>query len=154
MAQDPFDSFDLKRSASIKITVIARQLRSRFDARVAAMGVTRSQWGAIAVISRYAGATQKAIAEQLEITEVSAGRIVDRLVADGLVERRRHEHDGRAHAVHLTEAGHALTGKLQIIASEAEDHAWAGFAENELEIINALLGRLYDNLAARDDCDP
>ena len=76
---------DLKRSIVLRMTVLARLLRSRFDRQVSSLNVTRSQWSMIAVVARKPGATQRMIAEMLEMSEASAGRLIDRLCADGLL---------------------------------------------------------------------
>lgn len=137
---------DLRRSASLKLTVIARQLRMHFDQSVARLGVTRSQWTVIAVAARNPGVTQRTIANALEISEASAGRLIDRLCADGLLERRAKDDDRRAHAVFLTEAGKSITSKLGVIARINEEAAFAGFREDDLKRLNALLDALSENL--------
>ena len=69
-----------------------------FDREVAGLHVTRSQWTMIAVVARSPGATQRTIAEALEMSEASAGRLIDRLCADGLLERHERYDDRRARA--------------------------------------------------------
>jgi MarR family transcriptional regulator for hemolysin len=138
---------DTRRDASIKLTIIARQLRARFDEMAVDLGVTRSQWRAIAVISRFPGASQRAIAEHLEITEVSAGRLVERLAADGLVERRKHDADKRTLSIFLTAQGEKLTDSLDELARRAETIAWQGFDEAAMVQLNSYLDQLRDNLA-------
>jgi len=147
MRQGMFDDpTDLRRNASMKLSIIARQLRKHFDQSVALVGVTRSQWTVIAVTARHPGATQRMIANALEITEVSAGRLIDRLCADGLLERRPKDDDRRAHAVFLTEAGKAITSRLGEIARENEDVAFAGFKDEDLARLNALLDAISENV--------
>ena len=57
-------------------------------ARMAELGVTRSQWTLIAVVARRPGLTQRVIAESLEIKEASAGRLIDKLCQDGMLIRQ------------------------------------------------------------------
>ncbi|MCJ8156037.1 MarR family winged helix-turn-helix transcriptional regulator [Sphingomonas sp. LaA6.9] len=137
---------DLKRNASLKLTVIARQLRAHFDQSVVRLGVTRSQWTVIAVVARRPGVTQRIIANALEISEASAGRLIDRLCADGVLERRAKDDDRRAHAIFLTEAGQAITSQLAGIARVNEDAAFAGFSEDDLQRLNELLDALSENI--------
>ena len=140
---------DLRRNVSLKLSIIARQLRSHFDQSVVRLGVTRSQWTAIAVLARHPGVTQRTIANLLEVTEVSAGRLIDRLCADGLAERRPKDDDRRAHAVFLTEAGEGITSKLGEIARANEDVAFAGVDMDDLERLNALLDTISENISKR-----
>jgi MarR family transcriptional regulator for hemolysin len=138
---------NLMRNASMKLAIIARQLRSHFDQSVVRLGVTRSQWTAIAAIARYPGATQRMIADMLEITEVSAGRLIDRLCADGLAERRPRDDDRRAHAVFLTDAGQGITSKLAAIARANEEIAFAGFERDDMARLNTLLDMISENIS-------
>lgn len=51
------------------------------------------------------------LAEQLSLTIASAGRNVERLLQDGLVEREEHPRDRRVKLVHLTPAGRDLVSR-------------------------------------------
>lgn len=62
---------------------------------------------ALVHLCAYPGASPGALRAVLGITDSGATRLVDRLVAAGLVERRTAGGDGRSIAVHPTEAGRA-----------------------------------------------
>ena len=128
------------------MATITRQMSKRFDQSVAELGVTRSQWSLIAVVGRYPGATQRIIADALDITEASAGRLIDRLCNDGILVRRPHEEDRRAYSVHLTESAKPLLIKLSEFAHANEDEAFAGVTDDELEQMTTLLDRIYANM--------
>jgi MarR family transcriptional regulator for hemolysin len=134
-----------KRAIGLRLTVLARLLRNNFDRQVAGLHVTRSQWAMIAVVSRHPGATQRVIAEALEMSEASAGRLIDRLCADGLLERRDRDDDRRARAVYLTDAAEPLLGKLATIALDAEERMFMGFSDDELEQLQNYVDRIYGN---------
>jgi MarR family transcriptional regulator for hemolysin len=136
-----------KRSISLKLTVLTRQMRTRFDQSVASIGVTRSQWTLIAVIARHPAATQREVAEILEMSEASAGRLIDRLCADGILERRPKEDDRRAYCVHLTEAAGAILEKISLVANEHENIAFAGFEDDDLKKLDAYLSMIAANIA-------
>jgi len=139
-----------KRAISLKLTVLTRQLHKRFDQRVASIGVTRSQWTMIAVISRYPGATQRQVAERLEMSEASAGRLIDRLLADGLLMRRPKEDDRRAHCIHLTDSAREILETISAIAVEHENAVFEGFSPDDLERLDAYLDLMAANSAASD----
>lgn len=126
--------------------VLARLLRNNFDREVAGLNVTRSQWSMIAVVSRNPGATQRFIAETLKMSEASAGRLIDRLCAEGLLERRDRDDDRRARAVHLTPAAEPLLAKLADIANRNEERLFKGLSDDELVELEGYLGRIYDNM--------
>jgi len=136
-----------KRGISLKLTVTARQMHKRFDQSVAAIGITRSQWTLIAVISRRPGATQREVAEILEMSEASVGRLIDRLCGDGMLVRQPKEDDRRAYCVHLTDAAGVLLGKISAVATVHEEALFAGFDADDLVRLEAYLDRIASNVA-------
>ena len=137
-----------ERAITLRLTVIARQLRQRFDQTVEGDGLTRAKWRVIVSVARSAGTTQRAIAAKLEITEVTAGHLIDRLCADGYLERREHPTDRRAYCIHLTPAAQPLLARLEEVAKIHEDEAFVGFAEADLLRLLELLDLISRNLAA------
>ncbi|MGE3690843.1 MAG: MarR family winged helix-turn-helix transcriptional regulator [Novosphingobium sp.] len=137
---------ELRRDIGLKLTVITRMFRNQFDRMVAAHNITRSQWTMIVVVARQPGATQRSIAEALDMSEASAGRLIDRLCADGLLERRERHDDRRARAVYITQAAEPLLEKLAEVARSGEDRVFKGFSVEELETFKAYLDRLYRNV--------
>ena len=83
---------------------------------------------------------------------VSGGNVTgltDRLVEEGLIERRDDPRDRRAYSVHLTAAGAAQFARMA-----AQHEGWVvelfdGLGEEERTALHALLGRLKGHLAAR-----
>lgn len=137
-----------KREISLRISVLARNLRNYFDRQVAALGVTRSQWAMIAVVATNPGATQRMIADALEISEASAGRLVDRLCNEGLLARHAREDDRRAKSIHLSDAAEPMLEQLTAIAKDSEERMFRGLSQDELETLKALLDRVYANVSA------
>ena len=111
------------------------------------MNITRSQWGLIAVVARRPGSTQRMIAEVLEMSEAAAGRLIDRLCADGLLERRARDDDRRARAVYATEAAQPLLAKAAEVGQANAERIFQGLDEAQLEQLAQSLGVIYDNLA-------
>jgi MarR family transcriptional regulator, transcriptional regulator for hemolysin len=138
--------WDLRRRASLKLALASRLIRRQFDQQMAELGVTRSQWTVIAIVARAPGTTQRELAQALDISEASTGRLVDRLCAEGLVERRPKEDDRRAHCVFLTEQGDSLTSKLTGVAQECEQIAFAHMSSDEVGQLGILLNRIVENL--------
>ena len=138
---------ELRRDIGLKMSVVTRMLRSRFDRMVAALNITRSQWTMIAVVARHPGATQRSIAEALDMSEASAGRLIDRLCAEGLLERQERYDDRRARAVYITKAAEPLLDKLAEVARSGEDSVFKGFSVEELENLKDYLDRLYRNIS-------
>ncbi len=121
-------------------------MRKRFDQSVTQIGVTGSQWGVIVVVARQPGATQRVIAELLDMTEAAAGRLIDRLCSEGLLVRKPRPDDRRAYSVELTGAGRSVLDEIGDLAKVLEQESFAGFSEDQLAIFSSQLGRLYKNL--------
>jgi len=137
---------DRRREIALRINVLARLFRNRFDRQVASLNVTRSQWAMIVVVARTPGLTQRMIAERLEMSEASAGRLIDRLCAEGLLERRERDDDRRARAVYVTKAAEPLLAKLGEIAGQGEQQVFKGFTEEEIDQLDGFLFRIYENI--------
>ena len=140
------DKSEQRRDIGLRLNVLARILRNHFDRQVASLGVTRSQWQMIVVAARSPGVTQRAIAEALEISEASAGRLIDRLCADGMLERRERDDDRRARAVYVTPKAEPLLQRLGKIAKDGEDQLYRNFSADELDQLQDFLRRLYHNV--------
>ena len=124
-------------------------MRKMFDASVGEIGITRSQWTTIAVVAGRPGATQREIAEILETSEASAGRVIDRLCAEGMLERRPKADDRRAHTVWLTPAANPVLVKLSAVAAGHEGAVFAGLSNDEIEALERSIGKIYANVTKR-----
>jgi MarR family transcriptional regulator for hemolysin len=136
-----------KRAAGTRLTVLARQLWQRFDRSVGEFGVSRAQWRLIAVVAARPGATQRLVGELLEVSEVQAGRLIDRLCDDGYLQRLKCATDRRARSVYLTEAAQPVLERMSELARVEEDEAFAGFSEQDLDKLESLLDRISRNVA-------
>ena len=68
--------------------------------------MTRAQWGILLWLERQPGISQKELAELLEVEPISVARLVDRLEARAMVERRPDPRDRRIWRLHLCPAAH------------------------------------------------
>jgi MarR family transcriptional regulator, transcriptional regulator for hemolysin len=137
-----------KRSVALKLTVIARQLRVTFDQSAEQSGLTRAQWTLIATVARNPGATQRIIAEALEVREITAGRLVDRLCKEGYLKRQEDPSDRRAYCVYLTSAAQPVLDKLDELAKIHEAAIFAGFEAADIEKLDAFLDVIARNLSS------
>lgn len=138
-----------RRSIAIKLNVLARIVRCGMDKHVAKLNITRSQWTMIAAVAHYPGSTQRIIADALEMSEASAGRLIDKLCAEGYLERRARKDDRRAREVNLTDMSRAVLKDLWAIGEEYEERIFAGFDEVELDQMRDYFDRIYANIGNR-----
>jgi MarR family transcriptional regulator, transcriptional regulator for hemolysin len=123
-----------------------------FDEAVSKKGITRAHWTLIAVVGRNPGATQKFVAQMLQISEVSAGRLIDKLCQEGLLRREASGADGRARNVYMTDKAKPLIDEITAVASVNEAHAFAGLSDKELDEFQRVLAVVERNLSG--DTDP
>ena len=81
---------------------VARFRSIVFDDFMQAFDLTRAQWWTLANLYYHDGLTQRDLAERLEIGAVTVSGLIDRLEAQGWVERRDDPADRRVKRVWLT----------------------------------------------------
>jgi MarR family transcriptional regulator for hemolysin len=144
-------SAERKRELAIKLTVLARQLWLTFDQRADKIGMTRAKWSVVAAASRTPGATQRNIATRLQVTDVTAGRLIDRLCAEGFLERHEDPEDRRAYRVYPTAPAKPLMDQLSQLADQHARQAFAEFDEADLDRLEALLDAVSRNVSSERD---
>lgn len=127
----------------------ARLLRKRFEQKAKGLGLTRAQWQVLATLARNEGLHQGALADILEIEPITLVRILDRLEAAGLIERRRHPTDRRLRLLHLTPAAHPILEQIREIGAATREEAFAGIPAEERERLLHILLATRANLCAR-----
>ena len=140
-------------SLSYRVSLIARTQRTRFDQRARSIGITLSQWRAIFAISIDEGTSQRRIAETIDIGDVAAGRLVDRLVDNGWVERRADPADRRTHRLYLTPAARPLIDRLAALGQSEEAMALEGLDPRDIDVALAVLDRIIANLERAGQAD-
>ncbi|QKS00330.1 winged helix-turn-helix transcriptional regulator [Sphingomonas sp. CL5.1] len=131
---------------SYRISVIGRLQRTRFDARARSLGITRAQWRAIYAISGNEGSSQRRISELIKVGDVTAGRLIDRLVDNGWVERRADIADRRTHRLYLTPLAGPVLEKLAELGADEDRIALDGVDPAALETALAVLDRVIANI--------
>ena len=91
----------LNREFAFLLNDVARMLRTCFDDRAEQFGITRGQWAVLARLDRFEGLKQSELAEMLDLQPISLTRLLDRLCANGLVERRPDPNDRRGNRLYL-----------------------------------------------------
>ncbi len=126
----------------------SRMLRRIFNERIASLGLTQAQWRALVHLSRNEGLNQVSLADLLDVQPITVARLIDKLVAAGLVERRPDPKDRRAQRLFVTEQAAPLLEQIWDIAEEIYGTVLGGFAPSEIEALAGLLERLRGNVAA------
>ena len=131
------------------LMVLSRAYRGAADKALVDYGLSQATAWPVILAGRLGdGVRQGALAEALGVEGPSLVRVLDQLVAAGLMERREDAHDRRAKTLHLTDAGHALRAQVEDVLVELRRRLFNGVSETDLQAclrvfdaLNVSLGR-------------
>lgn len=131
---------------------VSRMRRTLFDQRLKPLGITRSQWWALAQLalgqdeSDGQGLLQTELARRLDVGKVTVGGLIDRLELGGFVQRRPDRADRRAKRIVITPAGRDVLDEMRSIARGLNAEVLGGVAPDETRAALAVLDRMKRNL--------
>jgi MarR family transcriptional regulator, transcriptional regulator for hemolysin len=144
---------DHSRDLLFLLNDVARLIRVEADKRARARGMTRAQWIILIRVERTPGLSQRDLAELLEVEPITVGRLVDRLAARNLIERRPDAADRRIWRLHLTAAAAPLLAEIEGHRQDLRHLILDGIAPAAQETMVDALGRMKANLTAPDKND-
>jgi MarR family transcriptional regulator, transcriptional regulator for hemolysin len=121
---------------------VARLMRVDADKRARAHGMTRAQWGILIWLERQPGLSQKELAEILEVEPITVARLIDRLEARGMVERRPDPKDRRIWRLHLCPPAYPVLREIDRQRAQMRTLATDGLDEATLETMTEALIRM------------
>lgn len=104
---------DYRRDLLFLLNDVGRLLRVEADCRARGHGMTRAQWVILLWLDREPGLSQKELADLLEVEPITVARLVDRLEARGMVERRADQRDRRIWRLHLLPAAAPILAGIE-----------------------------------------
>jgi MarR family transcriptional regulator, transcriptional regulator for hemolysin len=139
-----------EQSLGFLLSDVSRLLRSDFNRRVRALGLTQAQWRAIAQLARDEGIKQATLAERLEVAPITLARLVDRLESSGWVKRRADPEDRRLSRLFLTPKVQPILDEMRTHAAQAFETALSGVGIEDKRALVRALERMKQNLCASD----
>ncbi len=82
----------------------------------------------------------------MNVQDSSAGRLIDRLERDGLIERERNDTDRRVIYIKLSPIGDQLISDLMPLGIKFNDDLVSGIDEEELIIYERVLQKMISNI--------
>jgi DNA-binding MarR family transcriptional regulator len=122
-----------------------------FEAVTKGFGQSPRYFGLLSLIEANPGLPQGKLAEAVHLVRSSLVPIIDKLEAEGIVERRPSRCDRRLKAVWLTSKGKKLVGRLRPFVTKHEDRLTAGMSADEKASLLGLLQRVDINLRRQAD---
>ena len=103
---------------------VARLMHVRFDQHARTWGMTRAQCVILIKLRCRPGLSQSELATLMEVEPISVVRLIDRLEAAGMVERRPDPCDRRMHRLHLLSAAEPALAKVEMFREGIPGEDW------------------------------
>lgn len=134
---------DPVQRAWVAIQRFGPALLERVEAELKAASYPALEWyDVLWAIEREGPLRQRDLADHMLIARYSISRLIDRMEADGYVERRECPEDGRGQMVHATAKGLKLRKAMWAVYGKAMRNALAPLAEKDALHLAALLAKL------------
>lgn len=127
---------------------VSRRYAQRFEQRARGMALTLTQCKALVRLEKNEGINQAKLAELVEVEPMAMVRILDRMEADALIERRPDPADRRARSLFLTRKGRALLSEVWSLAEATRAETFAGIGRPDRDAFLGMLEQMYRNLCA------
>lgn len=139
----PFLPKDPIQRAWVALQRFGPTLLERVENRLRDAGFPALEWyDVLWAIEREGPLRQRDLAGHMLIARYSVSRLIDRMQAEGLVERRDCPEDARGQLVHLTAAGAKLRKEIWNVYGKALREVLAPLSEKEALQLAALLAKL------------
>ncbi|MDD9877725.1 MAG: MarR family transcriptional regulator [Magnetovibrio sp.] len=125
---------------------VARFRSIVFDDFMQAHDLTRAQWWVLANLFRRDGLTQRDLAERMEIGAVTMSGLIDRLEAQGWVERRAEPKDRRVKRIWLTARAENIRPTVARGVNKLNRTSMKGLTDAQIETLVEMMRIIRANL--------
>ena len=121
----------------------ARSWRTRLDQRLRPLGLSQAKWQVLVHLNMAkTDFTQKELSERLCMEGPSLVRLLDRMEADGWVERRASPSDRRAKTIHPTAKAAETIREIKSIAARLRSELLGDISQQEIDMASDVLQRI------------
>ena len=139
-------SYNNRKSVTFHLAQTAKAYRQRSTSVLSRLSIYPGQDQILKALGTQDGQSMTALAVALSVQPPTITKMVARLSAQGLVERRQSASDARSARVHLTVKGSALIAELDEALRSLEQEAVTGLDDKERKRLRKLLRRIEANL--------
>lgn len=126
----------------------ARLARTALAARLVAHGFYAGQDQIMLALDREDGQTPGHLAGQLGVRPPTITKTINRLQAQGYLDKRASDHDARQAHIFLTDAGRETIRAIEKSVKKTEKQALKGLDKKDQKTLFKLLARVEANLSA------
>ncbi|WP_086984525.1 MarR family winged helix-turn-helix transcriptional regulator [Vibrio aphrogenes] len=134
-----------KSSVGYLLSDVSRLVRKTFQNDPKIGTITLAQAKMLSTIARHEGIKQVELAELLEIKAMTVARLIDQLVAEGLVERRASTADRRAYLIYLLPAAQTRLTTVKSVGNKVWQKGLSGLTEEQREQFIQTLEHIHRN---------
>jgi MarR family transcriptional regulator, transcriptional regulator for hemolysin len=138
---------DRMRNFGFLLKEVSRRYVLRFEVRARAISLNLPQAKALVRLENNEGVSQARLAELAEVDPMTMVRMLDRMEADGLLERRPDPADRRARCLYLTAKAKPILTEIWRVSEETRAEVFAGVGKGERELFMDVLECIYDNIS-------
>jgi MarR family transcriptional regulator for hemolysin len=141
---------DRFRNCGFLLKEVTRRYTQRFELRASEFALTLSQCKALIRLEENEGVSQARLAELAEVDAMTIVRILDRMEADGVLERRPDPADRRARCLYLTSKAKPLLEQIWRLSDSIRAELFNGIAKSDRDVFMSVLERMHDNISVLD----
>jgi MarR family transcriptional regulator for hemolysin len=130
----------------LRLNRTAKAVSWAFDDALAAADGSLPAWRILLALKARPTGNQRELAAAVGIQGATLTHHLNAMEREGLLTRRRDPANRRVHVVELTPAGEAAFRRMRAAAGGFDRRLRAGFAEDELAVLEDLLERLVGNV--------
>lgn len=125
---------------------VSRRYVARFERHAAEVSLTLMQCKVLLHLSKNEGASQVRLCELTDVEPMMMVRILDRMEADKLLERRPHPADRRARRLYLTRKAAPILEEIDRISELTRNEVFAGVSKADREAFLKVLEHAHENV--------
>jgi DNA-binding MarR family transcriptional regulator len=133
---------------------VSRRYAARFERHAAEVSLTLMQCKVLLYLSKNEGASQVRLCDLTEIEPMMMVRILDRMEADKLLERRPDPTDRRARRLYLTRKAAPILDEIERISELTRNEIFAGVSKTDREAFLKVLKHVHANACALEAATP
>ncbi len=145
---------DRIRNFGFLLRDLSRRYVLRFEQHASEISLTLMQCKALAQLEQNEGVSQSRLADLTDIEPMTMVRILDRMEADRILERRPDPADRRARRLYLTDKAAPLLKEIWRLVEVTRSEMFAGVSKQDREVFLDVLERLHANASALEDPAP
>jgi DNA-binding MarR family transcriptional regulator len=130
---------------------VSRRYVSRFETHARAISMTLMQCKVLVHLEKTEGASQAKLAELTAMEPMMMVRILDRMEADKLLERRADPADRRARRLYLTKKARPMLEEVWRLGDVTRNEMFTGISKADRDVFMRVLERIHENACALEN---